>query len=81
MVVAEIIKTCSHEKIALAAVASIGGDFSSRVRAVAGRHGLDSGAFAAQAVRRFGRDAGPSRRSEVERASPVRTCRCCMACG
>ena len=68
MVVSEIIKTCSHEKIAKAAVASIGRDFSNRVSAIAGRQGLDAGEFAARVVRNFGREAGAGRRWQVEHA-------------
>jgi hypothetical protein len=68
MVVTEIVKSCSHEKIARAAVACIGVDFSRRVSAFAGRRGLDSGVFAAQAVRDFDRRAGRPQREALERA-------------
>jgi hypothetical protein len=68
MVVAEIIKTCTHAKVAQAAVASIGGDFSSRVNVVAVRRGVDAGAFAAEAVKDFDRRAGVGQRRAIEAA-------------
>ena len=68
MTVSEILKTCSHEKVAGAAVASIGGDFVRRVNGVADRTGVAPGAFVARTVREFGRHAGERRISEVERA-------------
>lgn len=49
----EIIRTCSHGKVAEAAVASIGGEFCARVELLANASGLDAGAFVARQVRRF----------------------------
>jgi hypothetical protein len=56
--IAEIIHTCSHEKVAQAAVASMGADFAGRVGATAGAYGLSIGAFTARAVRDFERRVG-----------------------
>ena len=66
MVVAEIVRTCSHAKVAQAAVASMGTEFSSRVGAVAGRRGVETGAFAAQVVQEFDRSAGATQRRALE---------------
>lgn len=66
MVVSEILRTCSHEKVAHAAVASIGRDFLERVNGIAGQRGLEPGAFAAQAVRDFERRAGDRQRQDLE---------------
>jgi hypothetical protein len=56
--IAEIIHTCSHEKVAQAAVASMGADFAGKVGATAGAYGLSIGAFTARAVRDFERRVG-----------------------
>ena len=68
MVVAEIVKTCSHAKVAKAAVASLGKEFSGRVGSMAHRRGVETGAFAAQVVLEFDRRAGASQRRDVEQA-------------
>lgn len=57
MLLTEIVRTCSHEKIADAAVASIGADFLKRVENAARVCNLSSGAFAARVVRSFSREA------------------------
>ena len=57
MLMDDIFHSCSHKKVAQAAVASIGGAFADRVRQVAAVRGLTPGAFAASAVRRFDRTA------------------------
>ena len=49
----EIIRTCSHEKVAEAAVLSIGPDFRDRVAVLAAASGARPGAFVADLVRRF----------------------------
>ena len=54
----EIIQSCSNEKVASAALASIGGFFAARVEAIADNAGMESGALAARAVRYFGEKAG-----------------------
>jgi hypothetical protein len=56
--IAEIIHTCSHEKVAQAAVASMGSDFASKVGVTAGAFGLSIGAFTARAVREFEKRVG-----------------------
>lgn len=56
--IAEIIHTCSHEKVAQAAVASVGSDFAIKVGATAGAYGLSIGAFTARAVREFEKRVG-----------------------
>ena len=53
MVIQDIINSCSNEKVAEAAVASIGGIFARRVRETARRRGVRPGALAASAVMRF----------------------------
>jgi hypothetical protein len=58
MLLVEIIKTCSHEKVAQAAVASIGTEFEQRVERAARERGMRTGSFVASAVRCFGRTAG-----------------------
>ncbi|HUB63996.1 MAG TPA: hypothetical protein VL996_06035 [Methylocella sp.] len=56
--IAEIIHTCSHEKVAQAAVASVGSDFANKVGATADSYGLSIGAFTARAVRDFEKRVG-----------------------
>jgi hypothetical protein len=56
--IAEIIHTCSHEKVAQAAVASLGSEFAGKVGVTAGTFGLSVGAFAARAVREFEKSVG-----------------------
>jgi hypothetical protein len=56
--IAEIIHTCSHEKVAQAAVASLGSEFAGRVGVTAETFGLSVGAFAARAVREFEKSVG-----------------------
>lgn len=66
--VEEIIHTCSNEKVAQAAVASIGFVFALRVKSAADVHGLSIGDFAARVVREFGRVAGEYERKAVRGA-------------
>jgi hypothetical protein len=68
MLMDDIFHSCSHEKVAQAAVASIGGAFADRVRQVAAVRGLTPGAFAASAVRRFDRTASGDARDILRRA-------------
>lgn len=56
--IAEIIHTCSHEKVAHAAVASMGSSFAGKVGVTAEAQGLSIGAFTARAVREFGQVCG-----------------------
>jgi hypothetical protein len=53
--ISEIIRTCSHEEVAKAAVESMGPFFAEKVEATAGAQGLSIGAFTARAVREFER--------------------------
>lgn len=53
MLLKELISTCSHERVAEAAVFSIGVAFRVRIERTAHRDGLSVGAYAARAVRAF----------------------------
>ncbi|HMF06854.1 MAG TPA: hypothetical protein VKE72_07570 [Methylocella sp.] len=66
--IAEIIHTCSHEKVAHAAVASLGSSFAGKVGATAGACGLSIGAFTARAVREFDEFSGEAERQAVRNA-------------
>ncbi len=57
MLIADILHSCSNERVAEAAVASIGGEFADQVRALARRDGLAVGAFVGKLVSRFALDA------------------------
>jgi hypothetical protein len=70
--IAEIIHTCSHEKVAQAAVASMGSDFAGKVGVTAGAYGLSIGAFTARAVREFETSVG-EREKQALRAVMDRT--------
>jgi hypothetical protein len=63
--IAEIVHTCSNEKVAQAAVASIGSDFSCRVKSTASAYGMTIGAFTAQTVRQFERSVGEDQKNEI----------------
>jgi hypothetical protein len=64
----EIVHTCSHEKVAHAAVASLGYAFLKRVQCAADQRGVSIGAFAANVVREFGEDAQAHERRAIDRA-------------
>jgi hypothetical protein len=70
--IAEIIHTCSHEKVAQAAVASLGPDFAGKVGATAGAYGLSIGAFTARTIREFETNVG-EREKQALRAIMART--------
>ncbi len=53
MLVEEIVRTCVHESVAQAAVASIGPRFADDVAEAATIKGMSVGSFAALSVRRF----------------------------
>lgn len=53
----EIIRTCSHEKVAEAAVLSIGPGFRDRVALLAAASEMRAGPYVADIVRRFGDEA------------------------
>ena len=57
MLVSEIVNSCSNEKVAGAALASIGGAFAARVVAFAESEGVEAGRMAAALVRRFAQNA------------------------
>ena len=57
MLVAEILHSCTHEDVAAAAIASIGGDFAAGMRSEAVRSGLSVGALTASLVSGFAIDA------------------------
>lgn len=65
--IAEIIHTCSHEKVAHAAVASLGACFAGRVGVTAGAHGLTIGAFTARVVQEFGKSSGEAEKEALRR--------------
>ena len=68
MVVEEIIATCSHPKIAGAALLSIGGAFVEEIVDDARATGLAPDAFVALVVSRFGAVATPADRAAVSMA-------------
>ncbi len=68
MVIQDIMNSCSNEKVAEAAVASIGGTFARRVRETAKRRGVRPGALAASAVLRFRSDARSTEFEALQRA-------------
>mgnify|MGYP007004380965 CR=1 FL=1 len=57
MLRAELINSCSHEKVAEAAILSIGGEFRDRVALLARASDVSTGHYAAQCVRRFAEEA------------------------
>jgi len=66
--IAEIIHTCSHEKVAQAAVASMGSGFADKVGVTAGANGLSIGAFTARAVREFEKIGGEQEKHALRQA-------------
>ncbi len=68
MLHAELIRTCSHEKVAEAAIRSVGGAFCERVTLLARACGVSCGAFAAQRVRRFAEEACEEHWEALEKA-------------
>ena len=65
MLIADLIHSCSNEKVAQAALNCIGGRFAERVSVCARERGMTSGAFAAAAIYRFGRRADPASREAL----------------
>ena len=57
MLVSEIVKSCSNDKVAAAALASIGGPFAARLIAHAESEGLEAGRMAAEMVHHFAQNA------------------------
>lgn len=66
--ITEIIRTCSHEKVAQAAVASMGPYFAEKVGSKAGAQGLSVGAFTALAVRNFEKFGGETEWQRLRQA-------------
>jgi hypothetical protein len=65
---AEVIHTCSHEKVAHAAVISMGSFIAEKVGAAAGDRGLSIGAFTAHVVREFDKCGGEVERQAIRNA-------------
>ena len=57
MLVSDILHSCGNERVAEAAVSSIGGEFAERVRALASRCEITVGDLVGRLVRRFAADA------------------------
>jgi hypothetical protein len=53
MLIADMIHSCSNDKVAQAALACIGSRFGKRVRVAACKHGMDVGQFVANVVRNY----------------------------
>lgn len=69
MLCCEIIRTCSHEKIAEAAVLSIGASFRDRVVLLASTAGMPAGAYVAGLVADFEEEAGERDVEALRRAT------------
>jgi hypothetical protein len=65
----EIIRTCSNEKVAEAAVLSVGSPFKDRVALLAAASGSPVGAYVAHLVRRFRDEANESDLAALTRAT------------
>lgn len=65
MLVADLIHSCSNDKVAQAALACIGGRFADRVRAAAHEKGVNVGRFVAVVVRDFARRADETAREAL----------------
>lgn len=68
MLIAELIHSCSHERVAYAALQSIGADFHRKVDAAARRSGQTGAAFAAARVSEFARKADVGQWSGIANA-------------
>ena len=64
----EVIHTCSNDKVAEAALVSLGGAFAKMVAVAAARRGLPQGRFVAELVRDFQRHAGTCVWAQAEQA-------------
>ncbi len=65
--IAEVVHSCSHEKVAQAAVASIGSEFARKVKATANVYGMSPGAFTARTVIQFDRTSGGEEKQALRR--------------
>jgi hypothetical protein len=66
MLISDLIHSCSNEKVALAAMASIGGGFAERVGGAAQEYGVPAGRLIAWIVRDFGRRASEEMRLALQ---------------
>lgn len=66
--IAEIVHTCSNEKVAQAAVASLGSDFAGKVRDKATTYGMTVGAFTANVVLDFHKSVGEAEKEAIRKA-------------
>lgn len=66
--IAEIVHTCSNEKVAQAAVASLGTEFASKVGETARLSGMSVGAFTARTVLQYDRAVGEKERQALRDA-------------
>lgn len=53
MLVTDLLHSCANDRVAAAAVSSIGGNFALQVQSAADDHGLTVGAYASRVVRAF----------------------------
>jgi hypothetical protein len=65
--IAEVVHSCSNEKVAQAAVASIGSEFAGKVKATASVYGMSPGAFTAHTVLQFDRNCGGEEKQALRR--------------
>ena len=68
MQIEEIIRTCTNEQVASAAVGSIGRGFDQEIRQAAEAYGMSLGAFTTFSVERFARKGDESEMSAVRAA-------------
>jgi hypothetical protein len=67
MLISDLIHSCSNERIALAAMASIGGVFAERVRGAAQENGVPAGRYIARIVQDFGCRANVDARHALQK--------------
>lgn len=65
MLIADLIHSCSNEKVAQAALNCIGGRFAERVHVCAREKGMSSGAFVAAVIYRFAHRSDPVSREAL----------------
>ncbi len=68
MIIQDIFRSCSHEHVAEAALLSIGGNLSDRVKLAAEEWGLAPGTLIALSVRRFERVADEDDHNDLQDA-------------
>jgi hypothetical protein len=67
MLIADLVHSCSNDKVAQAALHCIGGSFAERVRVAATENGISEGRFVAVVVRDFALRADEETRGELAR--------------